>query len=161
MGSERHYPEITAAMLWPFQLVIEHMKEDPTYLSGAQCPYSGEVKAFLSLLSQTPKDGSVADRAAALMDGDLDQQGGLEANIKRIFKELTAWGQALGNGDTAEKQAYFRVSTSLLEKLVMLEAQAKNTAHVKEFERIILAFLDDHVTPDARTKLMDQLKALA
>jgi hypothetical protein len=151
--TERHYPEVTDTMLWPFKLVRQHLMEDPDYLTVDECPYSGEVKRFLSLLSQPAGDKPSAEDVA---NSSLDQEG-LEANIKRVFNELTTYGQKLGVDDTSEKAAYFRLSTSLLEKLLTLQERAKNVQQINDFQNRIIKFMEDHCTPDQRTKLMDYL----
>ena len=153
----RHYPTIAASQTWPFNLVRQHLMEDPTYLDGPECPYPGEVKQFLLLLVPHKKSLDALNAEA----GDLGTTEGdeldLEKELKRLLKEIREYGLALGTADSAEKGTYFRISTALMEKLVALLEKAHGAKRQQEFEKFILQFLEDETSPDVRTRLMDRL----
>jgi hypothetical protein len=155
---ERHYPTINESQLWPFNLVRQHLMEDPTYLDGPECPYPGEVKRFLSLLVPPKTKSLDALNAEA---GDLGTAEGdeldLEKELKRLLNEIREYGRKLGLDESAEKATYFRISTALMEKLVALLEKAHGAKRQQEFEAFILKFLEDECSPDVRTRLMDRL----
>jgi hypothetical protein len=147
----RHYPDVPIAAIQAIELIRQHLAEDPSYLAHPECPYPGEFKRLFVQLLSTP--GGPALPTMPDEDGD-----DLEANTKRVFKELNDYGRSLGAGDSAEKAAYFRLSATLLDKLISMQERAQGLRRQQEFENLILEFLENEVGPDVRTKLMDRLK---
>lgn len=145
----RHYPEISESALWPLKTIATQLKEDPSYLSDPACPYPDVIKQLFTGALVRSIDPAATEAAA----GEED----LEENLKSLWRDLKAFGSTLKAGDEAQRVSYFRAATAILEKLVKLQADAFSVKRQKEFEAWVFAFLEDHCTPETRTKMMDSL----
>ena len=63
------------------------------------------------------------------------------------------------NSESAsDKTAYFRLSTSLLEKLVSMQERVYNMSQVKYFKEKVLQILEEEITTDDRANIIERLK---
>lgn len=145
------YPSIDEETLI---LMIDLQKQDPTYVSRGGYPKPIE-ELFLALTAPKPAAAAVS---AADMD-NLTKWERLEQESNDLFSALTQTGLDLGNRDNAEKMAYFRTATSLLDRIVGLQERAMNLKRLAQFQQTILTIMDDVLDGDQRQGVRERLKA--
>lgn len=153
--TDKFYPEIPEGAVWALGIVKQHLIENPDYLSAPECPYNSEVLKFFGAGMPMVTTELVADG-----DGEVEEVHDLEGETSRLYTELKAFGIALQSGDTSEKNTYFRLSVSLLEKLLDLKERTIGVKQVTEFTNTVLTIMEDELTPDIRTKIVHRLKTI-
>lgn len=141
---DRYYPVLDVSTIQALETVQLLIEDDPTYLDEA--PYPKEVLEYL-------RGGGGEERPVVPVE-DLD----LEAEADRLYQELREYGETVK--DPAERNTYFRLSTTLMEKLLNIKERATNVAMVKQFTETVLQIMEDELSPDQRTSIMRRLRDL-
>lgn len=147
--SERFYPQIASDQLQPLQIVRRLMKSDPGYLDDSECPFDEDTKEFLRSICGIA--AATSGEAPAVFDD-------LNAEVARLYKELTDFGQKVGKDDNAQQNTYFRLSGSLLEKLIELKERAIGIKFYEQFTNTTLQIMEDELPPDRRTSVIARMK---
>lgn len=153
------YPALTRDKLLPLKVIAQRMKDDPGYL-GADCPYEPEVKAWLELNLVAGKRAEVKKEEAAAVEIDLmgdDTWDDIAQKARTLYRELEDVQRALGAGETGEAIQLIKAKAGLLERLIAVGDKALGHKAVAEFRRVVLSVMDDVMTPDQRTLLMERL----
>lgn len=150
-----YYPELPEGIVFPLEILLQKIKEDPDYLEFA--PYDAEEKAILDIILAPHM------RRDLLEDDDLEFEENkwelLEQESKSLFKMLKEHGGSLGKGDsTADRMAYFRTATQLLEKIVAIQERCANLRQINHFHTTVLTVMEDTLTTDQRTQVLQRLK---
>lgn len=146
----RFYPELDEA---PLKVIKQLFDEDKTFFDGADCPYSSDVKAMFKL-SDVERDFDQG------IDMNLmDNEDQIMKEINALYNHLQEFGKAMRDSDTAsEKNTYFKLSTTLLEKLISMKERVTNISKVNQFTETVLQILEEEISVDDRTKVIDRLK---
>ena len=142
------YPTVRDETILALTPVLKRVKQDPSYLSDPECPYSELVKDFFRQFQTTQTVDLFEGKDELLV---IDQQ------IHAIINDLEGVAAHLGNADHAEKLNYFKTKSSLLEKLIGMRERVNNLKEINEFRSTILNFLDEACTKDQITDLMKRL----
>lgn len=147
--SDRFFPDLPEDAWWALEIVFQNIEEDPTYLQDDGCPYPSWLREFF----ETP------ERVFG-MDGDEDDGEDLDLSYEsaRLFRELKQAKDGFSSDDHAEKMAYFRTSTSLLEKLVGMRERANNVKQISRFYQTVLDIMDEVLDEDKREAVRERLK---
>lgn len=145
--SDRFYPEIGDDAWWGIEIILQNVTEDPGYLEGADCPYPAWFKDHFS-----QSEGLVGEDDG----GDLD----LEYESGRLFKELKEAKDNFQVNDHAERMAYFRTSTQLMERMVAMRERAHNVKQISRFYGAVLEIMDQILDEDQREEVRSRLKDL-
>lgn len=148
-ATERFFPEISEDELWKFQIIKRQLEADPAYFDDPDCPYGGQLRRFFTGIQQQPNEES----------GEVDETT-LEDEANRLYRELKEYGNKLDPEDTSEHNTYFRLSVSLLEKIISLKERAAGVKKVNEFTRTVLNIMEDELNPDQRTAITQRLRDL-
>ena len=152
-----YYPEITGVTLLPFKAVRDALENDPEYLDNEKCPYPNEVKDFLRLLAPQPIIGPA--KSVSILDGATDKWAAIEREAIKLYDQIAEVGERLKKSGNPDKLiSFFRTRTQLLEKIVGLQERALGLKQLHEFQSIVLDFIENHVSPEDRTKLMNVLR---
>ena len=137
-------PPLDEKTHWFLQVVTRGLMGDPGYLEKSG--YPAEIKDFLT--GRVGKvDFSKLDMTA------LD----MPAEIQALYVDLKEQRSSFPANDSAEKMAYFRVATSLLEKLMTLLERANNVRQVGQFYSMVLSTMEEFLEPTQITKLRARL----
>jgi len=147
---DRYFPPIPPAVVAHLATIRMLADEDPGYFEDPNCPYDEELVALFVKEPEPQVDIGPGER----WDGDFD------AEAERLYTELRSFGQSLDSADTAEKNTYFRLSVSLIEKLVELKERAVGVKKVREFTDTVLQIMEDELSPDQRTAIMKRLREI-
>jgi hypothetical protein len=140
-----YYPAFPEKEVWALKVMKQSLEEDPDYFNHPDCPYGDDLKAVFDVVRVT-QTSSV---------GNVDE---LEAEVTVLFEELKEFGGDLEKTDVSERMAWFRTRTSLLEKILDIKKEAAGVKQVQEFQNRVLGILEDVMTPDQRTEIMQRLK---
>lgn len=152
------YPSIRDEQVLTFQIVLKNLEQDPNYLESTECPYSEVVKAFFrKAISGSGTGGGGAGEAPSLFIEGQDELMVLDEQVVKVLNDLENFGRGLTNADVTEKTAYFRVKTSLLEKLLTMRERVANLKEINDFRDTILSFMDETLTKDQISDLMKRL----
>lgn len=147
------YPEFADNTEFSLVVVIKALEENPNYLNDPECPYNGKLRELLQHLAPRQATAAPAD------DGDFEPRTDdqLEREVTKLLDDIKAFGVTLSVGDVTERMSYFRTHTNLLEKLVSMKERMANVKSVATFQAIVLNAIEESLTPDQRTQVMDAL----
>lgn len=139
--------------------VINRLYEaNPEFFDAPTCPYSDFIK---SLFKGTAK---VHDMQTHRKPASRPTTGNdLEDRIAVLSEELEAYGDFIHSSaevTPADRNTYFRLSVTLLEKLIDLKKDTIRINQYLAFQQVILNFMDRNLTPDQRTELMQKITDL-
>lgn len=137
------FPEIPDDAMHQLAMVSAMVAEDPSCLDREECPYPEYFKSIL-------RPSSEAEAA------NLD----LESEIKGLMQKLEEFGSSLSSEDTKELNTFFRLKTTLLEKLTTLQERSSNITKITEFKTAVLQILDDEMDKDQRARILERLRGL-
>lgn len=143
------YPEISLEVQESIVLLAELQGQDPEYL--LRSPYSDD---FLEIFT-------VKNQVLTVDTTDMTKWEKLEHESNELFDALTAAGKDLKDKDNAERMAYFRTSTQLLERIVGIQERALNLKKLAEFQQLVLSIMDDVLDGDQRAQVRDRLREAA
>jgi hypothetical protein len=147
-----HYPDITNEDIWPFNMIIAQMAENPDYLKEGVCPYSPEIITFLKHLSSSKRvEGLDMDLEVDIEDIDLEKESLiLYQGLKNLATGLTP----------GEKLQQIKTMTQLQEKLLSIKERATGIAKTAEYHATLLTWMEDICTPDQRTEFIKRYEAV-
>jgi len=155
-----HYPDLGEKAEWALGIIATLGTENADYFLHQDCPYEGRTLVLLQAMCQTPKDAPAAPATVVTDDEVASIDTTIEQDLLAVLKDLKHYGATLTNADQTEKMSYFRTVTSLLEKLTMLRERAVGVKQVKEFEGAVLGVMEEVLTPEQRTQVMDGLRSI-
>lgn len=141
--TDAYYPQIDTDAL---ELMIHLQKSDPEYIFGGG--FSVQIEELFTALTRKPEMIAVPEGNA--WDHLVQQIGDLHTELKTAGENLDA-------KDNAEKMAYFRVATSLLEKLVGLHERGLNLRRIGQFQQLVVQIMEDELDGDQRAKVRQRL----
>lgn len=145
------YPPLPDRAVWAVDIILQNAQEDPEYLEFS--PYTAEEIETLQKLS----NGVLEAEDLEELTGE-DKWARLERESNTLFKALTMAGKDLQTADQAQKMAYFRTATSLLDKIVGIQERTANLKQIHKFHNTVLAVMEDTLEPGQRTAVLDRLK---
>lgn len=151
------YPVIPPKSLIPLRIIQAQLAENAEYLASPECPYDDEIKAFLGVFGG-PVAGRMADKSGFLGQNG-DKWAALEVETANLFDELKNFGKTIKENDVADRMAYFRAATSLLEKIVGINERAMGLKQISEFQREVMEVIDGVLTPNQRDGVMERLRS--
>jgi hypothetical protein len=163
--SNTFYPQFDADMLLPIKLALTSISEDPLWLERPDCPYEKEVSELLWAMWLTFRTKPRQTREVSSGEGGAGENAiGVEDKWRNVADELTELFNGLKEAkedtldmEVKEKLNYYRVATSLLEKITGLGERAMNVRAVSEFQAKVLSVFDEVLTPEQRTRAMEKL----
>ena len=85
----------------------------------------------------------------------------VEHEAGRLYQQLLDFGDdAIHEGDASAMNTYVRLSTQLFEKLIEIQERARSVKQVEQFQNMVLEIMEDELTADQRTRVMEQLKCM-
>lgn len=148
--TDRFYPPLGDDALFALDVIAQNLRTDPEYLDEA--PYPAAVLDIFGKMPSIPGD----PEAPSLEDEDKWDR--LQRESDKLFRGLTDAGNQLDSRDNAEKMAYFRTATSLLDKIVGIQDRILNLRAVSRFHTTVMAIMEDVLDPGQRTEVMERLK---
>jgi hypothetical protein len=151
MKTERFYPPINEQSVAPLKIARRLALEDPDYLKDVSCPYGLELRDFLT--GSTAVSGEEGAGKAEPLDS--------VAEIEEIYRSIKDYGVKVKSGsDPSDKNTYFRIASSLLEKLITLKERAVGVKNTAEFTAAVLDILEEQLSADARSAVITRLKRI-
>jgi hypothetical protein len=138
-------PRLDDKTNWTLQVIMKGLMQDPKYLEGAG--YPKDLEDFLS------------GRASRVDVSNIEVEAlDVPAEINSLFRDLKEQRNTFAASDSSEKMAYFRVATSLLEKLVTLTERANRVQQVGQFYSLVLGVFDEFLSADDILKVRQRLE---
>ena len=117
--TERFYPNLDEKSI---KLIMDLYETDPSYFDDDKCPYGQTIKDLfkgeskvLDFISHTSTD---IDDSKILSDEDILMEiNGLHTKLKEY------WDDVKDSAKATDKNTFFRVSVSLLERIVDLRSK--------------------------------------
>jgi hypothetical protein len=158
--SDIFYPPNPALHL---RILADNSAANVGYLADA--PYPEEDIEFLKrLLSPKRVDGVASDVEDVSDDLVFGAHGDRYATISEqaesLYNEMATFRASpeFKNASVAERNSLLRTMTTLLEKLVSIDERAKGLRYVSDFQNTMLEIIEDVMTPDQRTTIMERLR---
>lgn len=143
------FPPLDSSAIWGLTVILTQLKADPLYFQDEDCPYPSELVALFVTKVEAEVPLPVA----------TDKWSQLEQESRTLYDALILEGATLTDRDSAEKMAYFRTATSLLEKMVGIQERAVNIKQIHQFHSAVLEVIEHVLDPGQRTTVMAGLKA--
>ena len=173
-----YYPDISPK---EFNILLTLAKQHEDYFTSGDCPYNEAVAEFF-----VPPEPEIVERnvvvevevevekpiyiqhkpksidTVALEETleDLESTDVMLAEVKRIYIQLQTMGSSMTSEDasSAEKNTYFKLSTTLLEKLLGMQERIINIKTITSQIDIILEIMESEVPVDVRNSIMSRLR---
>lgn len=147
---KRHYPPLDEKQI---SLIQQLFAVDPDYFKDPSCPYSQEViKLFEG-------DNPVKDFDEHTISVDEMSDDDIVTEISELHSKLkTYWDDVKSSDKSTDKNTFFRVSVTLMERIVDLREQMSNIKNVNLFTSEILSIMEQVLTADQRNEVIDRLK---
>lgn len=155
--TETFFPPLPIEAKWPLQLILQNMKGDAGYLDKARAEGKWDAE-WLDLLAMFSGARGISLVRGELVEDDMEAID-IPGEVGALFRELQDEKLKLGTKDNAEKMAYFRTATSLLEKLISLKERAYNVHQVGQFYATVLAVMEEVLTIDQIGGVRERLHA--
>jgi hypothetical protein len=153
------YPAIDPKALTPLRIIQAQLIIDPAYLDAPDCPYSPELCSFLRIFGENRPETTEIREKSTFFGENADKWAFLENAAAKLYEEIRGFGDLIGKEDVAERMSWFRTTTALLEKVVLINERAVGLKRVHEFQQLVLDIFDSELPPDLRTRVMDRLRA--
>jgi len=159
MSDAFFYPELDQKTIKNLEVVRQLMLEHPSYWLTS--PYPQEIER---LCTEWFKGRRATAAAASLPEyddeDDLDAGASgdwefLYSESRKLYRDLQAAGTGM---DPNDKMAYFRTSTSLLEKLLGMQERANNLKQISDFYHLVMDIMEGVLSPTQRTEVMERLE---
>lgn len=150
-----YFPPLPEGAAWSLELVLRGIKSEPGYLDDEDCPYSEEDRKALERIAGQRR---VEIEEDAEIDPNEDKWARLERETKELFDGLMSEQDNFAVKDNAEKMAFFRTATSLLDKLVGIQERAANLRQIHQFHDAVLRIMEDTLDAGQRTNVMEELR---
>lgn len=145
-----HYPVVNERNI---PLILSLYEANSEYFNNPECPYTETTK---SLFMGTAKVFDMLSHNDTIKPMDDDET---IVQINTVYNQLMVYGaDAQKSDNTTDKNTYFRVATSLLEKLVSIKEKMSNLKNVNLFISSVLQIMDEVLTTDQRAVVMERLK---
>lgn len=152
----REYPRLAPGIIDNLKIVQARMNKDPEFLTAPECPYEPLIVQWLrnNLGQKTPE---VVDVAAAVQDDWDEKNPEAWSDTAQKSRELYRKLEELldTTTDTGETLNIIKAQTSQLERLVTIGDKALGHKKTAEFFQIMHTIMDDVLTPDQRTKIIE------
>ena len=148
-----HYPTLDDRAL---KLALRIYENNPNYLDDPNCPYSEDVKNLFKGTSKVHDFNT--HRNVEVPDGD-----NLMGQINELSRQLKEYGDFIQSSPSAtpqDKNTYFRLMTSLLDKQIEQSEKVSNIKEYENFQSFILDFMDKELNADQRNLFMEKIKML-
>lgn len=144
-----HYPQLDEKSI---RLVTQLYEVDPKYFDSPECPYSPDIKELFKGENQT-KYFDTHTTVSLATDEDISNE------INDVYTKLKDyWDEVKSSDKSADKNTFFRVSTSLLEKLVDLRERMSKIKQVNAFITEVMLIMDEILNSDQRNEVTERLK---
>lgn len=154
-----YYPPINEKNL---VVLIKLAKQHSDYFTSEDCPY-GSAVAQLDFNSPPNTPSTFGDFELPEEDiGDLSDTSNLLAETQRLYRELQFMGKDMNkNTSSAERNTYFKLSATLLDKLIDMQERVVTVAGLARMQELMLQIMADEVTVDNRNNILDRLRKAA
>ena len=156
-----YYPPVDAATLRMIPVLMTQLEtHGVAYLQEA--PWPVEASTILTQILRW-KSGQGAPEGSGEAPMDLDgleeQVGDLDVSeeLTRVYKKLRRFGDRLNADQVSEQVAFFRITTSLLTKLVEQMEKASNVTQYTAFRQAVMKILGDVMSADQRNEFLARL----
>lgn len=157
------YPPLDTATIQALDVIRSLIAESPEYFD--ESPYSSDTNSLLAKwFKPLPKLAASPTAPEAPMP-EVDAHGnpvemqiweGLREEIKQAYLHL----KSAKNDKHQDKVAWAKNAVNLMEKLVKLDGQATNIEMVGNFQREVLAIMEEVCTEDQRQKIAARVEQL-
>lgn len=151
-----YYPPVDLATLRMLPVIGLQIENHGLVRYLEQAPWPPEA---LTVLKSLFRQGG----GTVKTEDDLDEveESALEINVERelaaTYHKLKRMSKTLGADQTAEQVQVFRITTSLLTKLVDLMEKASNINQYNDFRQAVMRLLSDVMTADQRNTFLSRL----
>lgn len=148
MDTNYYYPPLNENS---FKTIVQLAEANSDYFTNPKCPYSETIK---KVFTKTSTAGQVSNINLEDINEDM-----LITEINNLYNDLRAYGATVNaSGNATDKNTYFRVSTSLLEKLVQIREKTIDIKQYAAFQQEILNIMDQVMNADQKQEIMLRLK---
>lgn len=170
--SNAYYPPIDEATIRMLPVLAKQIQAEGSvnYLQGS--PYKPEICEILRqhLLEKMGSGSGAAAGPANPLAGSGDSEedlayvekllasGGVERELASLYGKLSRFGDGLTAEDTSEMASFFRVSTSLMTKIVELQEKASGISQFIAFKNRVMGLLSDVMSVDQRNIFMEAIE---
>lgn len=152
MTEDRYYPPLDEKPLKTISLLFEN---DPDYFNDRNCPYSQDVINIFRGMAKFQDFDSHANNELPSSDNLIQQINQLAAQLRSYWNDIKG-----GDATPADKNTYFRIASSLMEKMTDMKERVSNIKQYEVFTSAVLDILDRELNVDQRNRLMTRLKEI-
>lgn len=157
MTESYFYPELKER---DFVIIAKLMESNKDYLTRKECPYGSKTKDILQGVSKHQD----YDKGGIELNTEVPEATAIIAQINSLASELQDYGRIIRTSDDAtpsDRNTYFRLSVTLMEKLLDLKEKAAKISEYELFVATVLDLMDKVLDTNQRNVVMDRLAKFA
>lgn len=148
---DRFYPKLDEKMM---SVVAKIYENDANYFQDPKCPYDQTTKDIYQKRSKYSDFDSHNNTELKSSDSLLEEINLLASQLKQYWQEIQS-----GQGTTpADKNTYFRLATTLLEKMIDMKERITNIKEFEAFITLTLDIIDKELDMEQRNRVLDRYK---
>ena len=133
------------------------MRENKGYLTHPECPYSERFKNALMGLKDEQREERASD--VEIIDVEKMSDDEITAEISMLYSRLNDyWTKVRDSEKSADKNTYFRITVSLLEKIVEIREKMTNLSSFNAYEAEVLSIMTEIMDADQRNEMTTRLE---
>lgn len=145
-----HYPAI--ADKETIKVIAGLYALDAEYFTNPACPYDQAIKEIFMGSGKHLDFDSHSNVNVILTDEDVITE------INDLHQKLKGyWDEVEKSEKSADKNTFFRVNVSLLERIVDLRERMTNTLKINAFIAEVLSIMDEIMTADQKNEIMARM----
>lgn len=147
-----HYPPLNEKSI---SQIKELYSQDEKYFDYPGCPYSETVKNLFKMDNPSYDYDDFDENEI----NDLTDTDNMIKEIGTLYKHLKEFGKEMRTSDTAsERNTYYKLSASLLEKLITMKERVMDVKKAEEFTAFVIQIMEEELDVDVRSRILTKLK---
>ena len=148
------------------KIVAKLYEENEGFFEQEGCPYSPETIKIFKMKDAAPDFDKTAIEFVEALEHDGEKLSEMDVDqviseVDGLWAQLKQQGNDMQTSDNAsERNTYFRLSVTLLEKVMALKEKAFNQKKMFAFTHAVLTVMEEEMSPDQRTAVMTKLRSV-
>lgn len=160
--TDRTYPTLPQSLWLMLEAIRQQLETDPAYLADPDCPYPEQLKPMLRRLVATADSGG-SDGLGEVFQAGMTDGDEAESLIREVQNAINSMRRLQSEIDTTDdvgdKLNFFKNYGSLMDRFLSLKEKANGTRQMYDFQRVVIAVMEQVLDKDGRQEFKNRLKA--
>lgn len=149
------YPKLQEEVV---KLIIKNYEANPNYFTDPSCPYSQEVKDIFCGKAKVQDFQTYT--VPEIKPDELLKTESILSYVVTVLTELSTYGTQMKSSGDSGINTYFRLSATVLEKLIAIKERIVRIDQFEKFVTTVLETMDKSLDADQRETVMTKLQEI-